>query len=258
MRGWLSPRIVPRSTLKNETLPKVSTVVLKTCATSLPFGSQRPASRRPSRRRRRACAQSAREGSERCCRARGTRRSRLAAAAQTIGTSDPRAVAACSAVRTSSSVSSVPSRYFSRSASSLSAAASTRAACARSISALISAGSCRVGCASAPVELVGTIVDEVDVATESVGRPDRHRNRDRRAGERLTQGVDCRLVRGVLLVHAVHDDERWNAGGLDHLPGHLGAHLHGPGRGDDEHRRVGDRERLDRPHPRNPGSRARR
>ena len=169
----------------------------------------------------------------------------LAAAEQMIGTSEPRAVAAWSAVRTSSSVSSVPSRYFSSRASSLSAAASTSAACARSISALISAGNSCVRRASSPVELVGAIVDEVDVATEPVRRPDRHGDGDRLAVEHLAERVDGGLVRRVLLVHAVHDDERGNAGGLDHLPGHLCADLHAAGRRDDEHRRIRDRKRLD-------------
>ena len=102
-----------------------------------------------------------------------------------------------------------------------------------------------VGGATAIVELVRTVVDQVDVAAESVGGADRHRNRDRLARERLAKRIDRRLVGGVLLVHAVHDDQRRDAGRLDHLPGHLGADLHGPGGGDDEDGRVGNRERLD-------------
>ena len=65
-----------------------------------------------------------------------------------------------------------------------------------------------VGSAAAIVELVGAVIDEVDVAAESVGSPDRDRHRDRLARERLAQRVDRGLVGGVLLVHAVHDDER--------------------------------------------------
>ena len=42
-----------------------------------------------------------------------------------------------------------------------------------------------VGCAAAIVEGVGSVIDEVDVAAESVGRPDRNGNRDRLARERL-------------------------------------------------------------------------
>ena len=106
-------------------------------------------------------------------------------------------------------------------------------------------GNRRVGRAAAIVEGVGSVVDEVDVAAESVGRPDRDRDRDRLARERLAQRIDGGLVGGVLLVHAVDDDERGDAGRLDHLPGVLGADRHRSGCRDDEDGRVGDREPLD-------------
>src|ERR1019366_10686671 len=72
-----------------------------------------------------------------------------------------------------------------------------------------------VGGAAAIVEGVRTVVDEVDVAAEAGGGTDGDRHCDRLARERLAKRVDGRLVGGVLLVHSVHDDERWDTGGLD-------------------------------------------
>ena len=69
------------------------------------------------------------------------------AAAQMTGTSVPVAAPRWTASRTSSEESSVPSRYFSMSESSVSAAASMRALRARSISPLMAAG---ISVATAP------------------------------------------------------------------------------------------------------------
>ena len=106
-------------------------------------------------------------------------------------------------------------------------------------------GQRRVGRTPVLVEFVRAIVDEVDVAAKAVSGADRDRDRDRRAREALAERVDGRLVGGVLLVHAVDHDQGRHAGCMDHLPGHLRAHGNHPGRGDNQHRCVGNRERFD-------------
>ena len=90
-----------------------------------------------------------------------------------------------------------------------------------------------------------SVVDQVDVSHEPVGRPDRDGNRDRLARECLAQRVHRGLVGCVLLVHTVHDDERGDAGSLDHLPGHLGTHGDRAVGGDNQDGRVGDGQRFD-------------
>ena len=138
--GWLSPRMDPRRTLKYETLPNVSTVVLNTCAQSFPAGSHAISASLPLASTP-LCTRSAGAGRYRTSESSNSAAPcSLLAAAHTTGTSMPFAVAACRAARTSSSVSSVPSRYFSSSASSDSAAASMSAECARSISAVMASG----------------------------------------------------------------------------------------------------------------------
>ena len=96
---------------------------------------------------------------------------------------------------------------------------------------------------AARLEPMRAVIDEVDVPGEVPRAADGHGDRDRLAVEGVAQRVDRRLVRRVLLVHLVDDDQGRQVARRDHLPGELGADGHAATGSDDEHHRVGSGER---------------